>query len=97
MPAYLIADVIIEDEEAMVAYRPIAAEALIVHKGRMLALGEPETLEGDWRRKRMVIVEFPDMEAARVWFSSPEYAPALKIRRAAASTRALLLDGLNVP
>lgn len=95
MPAYIIADIVIENEDMMVSYRPIAANALVVHKGKILALGEPETLEGEWRRKRMVIVEFPDIEAARAWYSSPEYAPALKIRQEAASARVLLLNGLK--
>jgi uncharacterized protein (DUF1330 family) len=95
MTAYIIADIIIDNEEAMMDYRPIAAKALLKHNGRMLALGEPETLEGDWRPRRMVVVEFPDIETARAWFTSPEYAPALEIRRRSATARLLALDGLK--
>ena len=43
---------------------------------------------------RVVILEFPDMAAARSWYSSPEYQSALPIRLAAArTTRMFFIDG----
>ena len=43
---------------------------------------------------RFVILEFPDTERAKAWWSSPEYAEAKKLRHATAKSRMLLVDGL---
>ncbi|MFO1534856.1 MAG: DUF1330 domain-containing protein [Thermoplasmatota archaeon] len=51
-------------------------------------------LEGEWRPTRLVVIEFPDREAARRWFASPEYQQAARARRGAADFRAVLVDGL---
>jgi uncharacterized protein (DUF1330 family) len=95
MAAYVVAEITINNEEMMKEYRPIAAVALAKHGGRILALGTPETLEGAWQSPRMVVVEFPDIETARRWFASPEYAPAKAIRSKAALAEVLVLDGVK--
>jgi uncharacterized protein (DUF1330 family) len=44
-------------------------------------LGEVQVLEGSWTPNMIVIVEFPNLERARVWYHSPEYALALEMQR----------------
>jgi uncharacterized protein (DUF1330 family) len=39
-----------------------------------------QTLEGDWKPKRIVVTEFPSIEQARRWYDSEEH-PALKALR----------------
>jgi uncharacterized protein (DUF1330 family) len=43
----------------------------------------------------IVIVEFPDLERARVWYHSPQYALALEMHDKALSRNLILVDGVN--
>ncbi len=56
---------------------------------------QPEVLEGSWDPKRLVIVEFPDADHARRWWSSPEYAAAKAIRQATSVGTLVLLEGVS--
>jgi uncharacterized protein (DUF1330 family) len=58
-------------------------------------LGEVQVLEGSWNPNMIVIVEFPNLEQARAWYRSPEYAFALEVRDTALSRNLILVDGLN--
>lgn len=67
MAAYVISDVTIRDAEAIEAYRARAAASIAQHGGRYLVRGgEVERLEGDWSPGPLIIVEFPDMDTARL-------------------------------
>lgn len=43
----------------------------------------------------VVVVEFPDREAAMAWYESPAYQEARKHRLKAADYRVILVDGLE--
>jgi uncharacterized protein (DUF1330 family) len=43
------------------------------------------------------VVEFPDMERARAWYRSPEYALALEVRDKALSRNLILVEGVAPP
>ena len=95
MPAYVISDVTFHDAAAREAYRTRAAASIARHGGRYLARGGAvETLEGSWRPRPLIIVEFPDMERARAWYRSPEYAQALAVRRTALDRNLIFVDGV---
>jgi uncharacterized protein (DUF1330 family) len=53
-----------------------------------------ETLEGDWKPKRIVVLQFDNMERAKAWLNSPEYVEPRKQRHRTASTRMILVEGL---
>jgi uncharacterized protein (DUF1330 family) len=56
--------------------------------------GAVEPVEGVWEAdKQFVIVEFPSMASAREWYTSPEYAQALKIRQTALDRRLYFVEG----
>lgn len=96
MPAYLISDVTVKDAGAFQAYRSCAATSIEQHGGRYLVRGGPiDALEGSWVPTTIVIVEFPDIERARAWYRSPEYAAALAFRDDALSRSLILVDGIN--
>jgi uncharacterized protein (DUF1330 family) len=96
MAAYLISDITVRDRTASEIYRTRATEAIHSHGGRYLArLGEVQVLEGSWNPNMIVIVEFPNLEQARAWYRSPEYAFALEVRDTALSRNLILVDGLN--
>lgn len=96
MPAYLISDVAAKDPEAFRIYRERAAASIARHGGRYLVRGGPvEPLEGDWAPRTIIIVEFPDLERARAWYRSPDYATALALRDEALSRNLILVDGIS--
>ena len=49
--------------------------------------------EGDLRLKRLVVLEFPDMQSAEAFYSSPEYQPVLDLRLRSAHTSLASVQG----
>ena len=96
MPAYLISDVSVRDAEAFQTYRTRAAASIERYGGRYLVRGGPiETLEGGWTPRTIIVVEFADLDRARAWYRSPEYASALEVRHAALGRNLILVDGIS--
>lgn len=82
------------DSAAMADYAAKAGPTLSGHPGKPLAFyGAIETLEGP-EAAGCVIVEFPDMDAARAWYRSPAYQEARKSRFQGADYRVLITAGL---
>jgi uncharacterized protein (DUF1330 family) len=96
MPAYVISEVEVLDEDSFEQYRSRAKTSIEQHGGRYLVRAAlPEAAEGDWsQQRRLVIVEFPDMDTLRRWYSSEEYAQALAFRDRALSRRLLFVEGV---
>lgn len=94
--AYVLSEVEITDERAASQYRELAARSIAAHGGKYLVRGAlPLALEGQWpARSRLVIVEFPSLDAARAWYGSTEYAGALALSRSALRRRLLIVEGL---
>jgi uncharacterized protein (DUF1330 family) len=96
MSAYVISDVEILDRELIGEYRILAQDSIARYGGRYLARGGAiEGIEGGWNPKGLIIIEFPDMERARAWYRSPEYAKALKVRGRAPDRRLIFVDGVQ--
>lgn len=94
MPAYVIVDISIHDPETYERYKLLAPPAIAAHGGRYLVRGGTTTpLEGSWHPSRLVILEFPSADAARAWWSGPEYAEAKALRQSASSADMLLVEG----
>ncbi len=94
MPAYLIAEVDVNDTAAYEEYKKITPGAVAAYGGKFIVRGGTvDSKEGNWKPARLVVVEFPSMEQARKFYDSKEYAPALAIRLKAAKSRLVLVDG----
>ena len=95
MPVYVIGDVRDAwDADALQEYRRRNTDAVANHGGRFVVRGgEHEALEGDWDPVRLVVIEFPDRDAARAWWTSDEYEAIKPIRRGASTTNIILVDG----
>jgi uncharacterized protein (DUF1330 family) len=94
MPAYVIAEVKVTSPSGYESYRPLAAESVASFGGRFLVRGgKADLLEGEPAPERVVVIEFPNADAARRWYFSPEYQQALKIRQANSSGRLILAEG----
>jgi uncharacterized protein (DUF1330 family) len=64
--------------------------------GKLLAADDaPRVLEGEWwDRNKVVLMEFPDVEAFTAWASSPEYNEIAIDRVAGAEAVVLLIKGM---
>lgn len=94
-PAYFIFDVTIHDMAGMQPYQAKVAETYPPYGGKLLVLaGKTEVVEGDGPQGLTVILAFPSMAQAHAWHDSPEYQAIIGYRHAAASTRAVLVEGL---
>lgn len=95
MPAYVVAEIEVEDPARYEEYKKLAPAAIAAYGGRYVARGgRTEVLEGPWSPKRLVIVEFPSLERAREWWDSPEYAPAKGLRQACSRAKMIVVEGL---
>jgi uncharacterized protein (DUF1330 family) len=94
MTAYVIADITITNPEGYAPYRKLAGESTAKFGGKFIVRGGAvESLEGGWNPSRVVIIEFPSMEAARNWYNCPEYQEALKIRVENSTGRLIMVEG----
>ena len=90
MAAYVIVDVEVHDPEAYREYTQAVPATLTPFGGRFIVRGgASETLEGDWRPQRVVILEFPSAERAKAWHASPAYRAILPLRHRHARTNFL--------
>lgn len=95
MPAYLISTIEITDPAGYEEYRKQVAPVLQKYGGRFLARGgKIHHLEGEWRPKRVVVVEFDSVEKAKAFDSAPEYAQAKAIRHRTAVSSVIVVEGL---
>jgi uncharacterized protein (DUF1330 family) len=95
MPAYLIVETDITDPEQYEQYKAASPSAIAAAGGRFVVRGgEMAVLEGDWSPKRLVVVEFEDLEAAKRFYESPEYQAAIKLREGAANLNMVAVQGV---
>jgi uncharacterized protein (DUF1330 family) len=95
MAAYVIADVDITDAERYPDYTKHVPDSIAGYGGRFLARGGAfEVLEGEWQPGRVVVIEFPTMEAALNWFRSDDYQELAEIRREASTAKILAVEGV---
>lgn len=81
------------DSASLAEYAPRAALAAQGHSLKPLAAyGALDQVEGD-DIDAAVILEFPDMEAARAWYDSPSYQAAVKFRHAGSKSKAFFIEG----
>jgi uncharacterized protein (DUF1330 family) len=95
MTAYLIVETDITDPEQYEHYKAASPGAIAAHGGRFVVRGgDLAVLEGDWAPKRLVVVEFDDLEAAKRFYESPEYQAAIKLREGAANLNMVAVEGV---
>ena len=94
MSAYVVVEISIEDPVTYERYKTLAPPSIGLYGGRYLVRGGTmQTLEGNWKPERFVILEFPSAEVAGKWWNSPEYAEAKSLRQSCAHTQMLLIEG----
>jgi uncharacterized protein (DUF1330 family) len=96
MPAYVIFDVEIRDparyQEFMSGVKPAleAAGACYLARG-----GAHKVYEGDWEPRRIVLLEFPSVEAWETFYNGPTYQGLKSIRDECSSARLVSVVGIE--
>ena len=93
-PAYLVAEVEVNDPEAMKPY--IAGVIAVVAKygGKYIVRGgHSETLEGSAPTGRFAIVQFNSSDELKRFWESAEYKEIAKVRQAASRSRFFAIEG----
>jgi uncharacterized protein (DUF1330 family) len=92
--AYIIVETDIHDPEQYELYKQASPSAVAAGGGRFIVRGgQLAVLEGDWQPKRLVLLEFPDLDAAKRFYESPEYQAAKRLREGAASLKMVAVEG----
>lgn len=95
MSAYVVVEIEILDPVGYEEYKKQAAATVAQYGGKYIVRGGAcETLEGDWKPKRIVVLQFENMERAKAWLNCSEYAEPRKMRHRTAKTRMILVEGL---
>ena len=72
---------LIPDEVTLAEYARIAGPAIESHGGRFLARGNPAKRYEGGMNKRLVIIEFENVDKAIAAYESPKYQAALALLR----------------
>ena len=95
MSALFIAVSTITDQDKINQYLAGAPASLAGRPVEVLAFtNESETIEGVAPGSRVVILRFPDKEAAMEWYNSPEYQSVVQLRLDGTEGFAVLSDGM---
>ena len=95
MSAYLSAEVDVIDAIIFDEYRKGVPATIAAYGGKYLMRGgKTEVGEGTWQPKRMIMLEFADMEKLKAWYHSKQYAPLMAMRLKAARTNMIMLEGV---
>lgn len=98
VPAYIIVETDVHDHAQFECYKEASLVAVKAHGGRfVVAGGELTVLEGEWRPKRLVMLEFDSLEAAKQFYASDVYQEAKRLREGAANLHMVAVEGLAEP
>ena len=94
MPAYVIFDVEIRDPDRYQDFMKKVKPALDEAGARYLARGGAHKVyEGDWRPRRIVLLEFPSVAAWESFYYGPVYQGVKAIRDECSSARLVSVEG----
>ena len=93
MSAYVVNEIWVREPEQFQTYVVQVPPTLGPFGGRyVVRSGATEAVEGE-PPGRIVILEFPDRDAALAWRASPAYQAILPIRDASSTSRVYVADG----
>lgn len=95
MDAYMIIEAEISNPTQFAEYAREVPAVVEHYGGEYVVLGGRHVpLEGDWGDVRLVISRWPDVEAARAFWNSTEYAEVRKLREGTGEFRVMVVEGL---
>jgi len=95
MAAYFLVDIEITDDDRMREYREGVPRTVQKYGGRYLVRGsQGEIMEGNWKPRRIVVLEFPSVEQAKRWYDSEDYRQLKALRQKASNSNIILVEGV---
>ena len=95
MSAFVIFDVDIRDPERYQDFIRGVKPAIESAGARYLARGGPHKVhEGDWSPRRIVLIEFPSVQAWGSFYNGPVYQGLKAVRDECSSARLVCVEGL---
>ena len=95
MPAYVIVEIDIVDPAGYEEYKKLAGATVERYGGKYIVRGGAvETLEGNWKPKRIVVLQFDSMQRAKEWLNCDDYREPRKMRHRTARTRMVVVEGV---
>jgi uncharacterized protein (DUF1330 family) len=95
--AYIVVDTNVLEPESYEEYKAAARPIAERYGGEYLARGGRLRVDDDdlWSPTRLVIVRFPDVDAANAFLDSDEYAPVKELRHRFARSTVAVVDGTD--
>jgi uncharacterized protein (DUF1330 family) len=91
---YVLLTETITDPAGMGEYAKVAGPAMA--GATILVVDQkPTVVEGTWECTQTVLLEFESVQAANDWYYSDGYQAAVKLRQAAATCNAVILNGFG--
>ena len=95
MTAYVVIRIKADDPTKLKDYQKVAPSIIEKYNGKLLVRGgEVVSLEGAEETRRIVIIEFPSLDAAKKFYYSDEYSRAIELRKDVANFELIAVDGL---
>jgi uncharacterized protein (DUF1330 family) len=94
MPGYVIVELDVLDPAGYEEYKNQAGATVVAYGGKYIVRGgATETLESDWKPKRLVVLEFESVQRAKDWWNSQEYRELKKMRQRTAHAKMIVVEG----
>lgn len=88
----------VHDPDKLAEYAEKVAPIVARYGGKYRVVGgKTQVLEGQWKPKYPVLIEFETLERAEAWYRSDDYEPLKRLRRSAVTNAGVLIDGLADP
>ena len=99
MKAYLVGFIQINDPEKYHSdYVEPVLPLIARHGGKPLIIAdECMVKEGHLPDGRLVVIEFPDMQAADAFYDDPDYQPLKPVRQALTQSALAFVQGIDLP
>jgi uncharacterized protein (DUF1330 family) len=95
MAGYIIVDIEVTNPVGYEQYKALAGATVEKYGGQYIVRGgAAETLEGDWKPKRLVILKFESVARAKEWLNSSEYREPRKMRHRTANSNMVVVEGV---
>lgn len=92
--AYILFRSVFPDKEAIKPYGLAVYALAAEYDGHFIVLAdEPQPVEGEPDTRRLVILEFPSLDAARAFWTSAAYAEVKKLREGIGEVEAVMFEG----
>ncbi len=94
MSAFVVVTERVIDEKGFDEYRGAVLDTLKPFDGRFaIRGGKLSVMEGEWPLPRLVVIEFPNREAAEGWYLSPAYQKIIPLRLKSSVGNLVIVDG----